>query len=120
MSTAPKPAPCAKEITIHELPTPHVRRGPNASTQSRKAQSKRLLPAVLALALLWVGTFLPACKRRHSIDILSRTEISGSINNAAFKGSVTATINTGRGGRSACVYEQLPPLFTPGTLGTHA
>ena len=79
---------------------------------------KRLIATGLVftgLAMLWV-----ACKRNSKIEIVSRTSVSGSVNNAVFKGTITATINVGRGGHSSCAYEQLPPLFSPATIGTHA
>lgn len=76
----------------------------------------------MAWSLLGMGVVLLACAhntRVRRIDVVSRTVISGSINASAVKGRVSATINTGRGGRSTCEFEQLPPSFTPGTLATH-
>ena len=73
---------------------------------------------MLALSLLGMTAFPSACRRK--IDIVSRTVITGSANGAAFQGNVTATINTGRGGQSTCAFDQLPPSFMPGTIGTHA
>ncbi len=90
----------------------------NTSAGLPKARSNRLLRSGMVLSLLGMGAFLPACHR--NIDIVSRTVTTGSVNGVAFKGSVSATINTGRGGRSTCSFEQLPPHFTPGTIGTHA
>jgi hypothetical protein len=59
-------------------------------------------------------------QQRRSIDIVSRSVITGVVNDAAFKGRVTAIISTGRGGYSVCEFEQLPVQFTPGTIGTHS
>jgi hypothetical protein len=81
---------------------------------------KRLIATGLVFSLLGLATFSVACKRNRKIEIVSRTQVSGSVNNAAFKGTITATINVGRGGHSSCAYEQLPPLFSPATIGTHA
>lgn len=81
---------------------------------------KRLIVTGLILCLLCLGTFWGACKRNRNLEIVSRTAVSGSLNNAAFKGTITATINVGHGGHSSCAYEQLPPTFSPGTIGTHA
>lgn len=87
--------------------------------ESSKSRSKAVLTCILLLsALCAIG--LVACKRQRKIEIISRTVINGSVNNAPFKGSINATINVGRGGHSSCTYDQLPPNFTPGTIGTHA
>ena len=50
-------------------------------------------------------------------DITARTTISGIVNNHAMRGTVLATFNPNRGGRSACEFEQLPPDFTAATFG---
>lgn len=52
-------------------------------------------------------------------SVTVRTTISGIVNGEALKGSVVATLNTGRGGESACRFSKLPSGFTPGTFGTH-
>jgi hypothetical protein len=90
----------------------------NTSTRFSKAQLKCLLLSEMALAIFAAGLFLSAC--HHNINIVSRTVTTGAVNGAAFKGSIIATINVGRGGYSTCTFEQLPPHFTPGTIGTHA
>jgi hypothetical protein len=69
------------------------------------------------LALLGAGAFLLACDRK--IDIVSRTTITGSVNGSPVEGRVSATFNTGRGGRSTCEFDRLPTGFTPGTFSTH-
>jgi hypothetical protein len=55
---------------------------------------------VLGLSLT-AAAFLVACSlnRDHgrSVDILSRTVITGSVNGSPFEGSVSATFNTGAG-----------------------
>jgi len=71
----------------------------------------------MALSLLGAGAFLPSCKR--GAEIASRTSIAGTDNGSAFQGSITATIRRDSGGISSCTFEQLPPRFTPGTIGTH-
>jgi hypothetical protein len=88
---------------------------------SRKGLSLQRWDSVV-LILLGIG--LASCYQNHrannhSIDVVSRTVISGSINNDAVKGRVSATLNTGRGGSSTCEFEQLPASFTPGTFATH-
>jgi hypothetical protein len=88
--------------------------------QSRKATSKPALSCIVALCVLCAGTSLISCRRHRKIEIVSRTVINGVVNNAAFKGTVNATIKVGSGGHSSCTYEQLPPQFNPGTIGTHA
>jgi hypothetical protein len=89
----------------------------NTSTRFSKAQLKCLLLSGMALAIFAAGLFLSAC--HHNINIVSQTVTNGVVNGAAFKGSISATINVGRGGYSTCTFEQLPPRFTPGTLSTH-
>jgi hypothetical protein len=53
-------------------------------------------------------------------DIVSRPRVKGTVNGAAVAGTVSASLNTGRGGTSTCDYAQLPSGFNPGTLNTHA
>jgi hypothetical protein len=55
-----------------------------------------------------------------SIDISLRGRIAGSVNGSVVEGEVTASLNTGRGGRSACQFTRLPPNFTATTFGTYA
>lgn len=59
-------------------------------------------------------------QKQRSVDIVSRSTINGFVNNTAFSGKIIAIISTGRGGYSACAFDQLPPHFTPGTIGTHS
>jgi hypothetical protein len=89
----------------------------NSSSRFSKAPLKCLVSFGLSLAVFAAG-FLLSCHR--NINIVSRTETTGTVNGAAFKNSIVATINVGRGGYSTCTFEQLPPQFTPGTLSTHA
>jgi hypothetical protein len=56
---------------------------------------------------------------RKDIEIVSLTEIVGTVNGAAVEARVSATIDTGRGGTTTCQFAKLPDLFTPGTFGTH-
>ena len=60
-----------------------------------------------------------ALRVRKDVDVVSKTVISGMVNGSAIDGTVNATFNTGRGGRSTCEFVKLPPKFTPGTLSTH-
>ena len=56
---------------------------------------------------------------RKDMDVVSKTVVTGAVNGSAVEGTVNATFNTGRGGRSTCEFVKLPPKFTPGTLSTH-
>ena len=47
------------------------------------------------------------------------TQILGIVNGETLKGRVTAELNTGRGGKSTCVFSKLPTGFSPATFGTH-
>ena len=72
--------------------------------------------------ILLLGT--AACARdglqvRPDADVVSRTRITGSVNQSPVEGTISATFNTGRGGTSTCRFAQLPPRFNPGTFGTH-
>ena len=75
---------------------------------------RQLLSTTATLALFGTAVFLSACHR--NVTVVSRTVTTGTVNAASIKGTVTATINIGRGGHSSCTFEQLPPRFTPGTL----
>jgi hypothetical protein len=57
---------------------------------------------------------------RKDLDISSKTTIRGIVNGSPVEGTVTAAINTGRGGSSACQFSQLPGNFNAATLSTHA
>jgi hypothetical protein len=98
-----------------------VGRPPDASVRPRPTRANRCLYFVLGLSL--TTAFLVACSlnRDHgrSVDILSRTVITGSVNGGPFEGSVSATFNTRRGGSSSCEFAKLPTGFTPGTINTH-
>lgn len=52
----------------------------------------------------------------HNITVHSI--ISGIVNGQALRGSVEATLDPDRGGRSACEFAELPTSFTPATFGT--
>ena len=78
-------------------------------------------PAVALLLLN--GVLLVGCYRYQAdrgVDILSRTTVTGTVNGSPFKGQVSATLNTRRGGSSSCVFDQLPQGFTPASLTTQA
>ncbi len=100
-----------------------VGRPPDASVRPGKAHAKRWLHWALGLSLT-AGGLLVACSlnRDHdrSVDILSRTVITGSVNASPFEGRVSATFNTRRGGTSSCEFDKLPTSFTPATINTHA
>jgi hypothetical protein len=51
------------------------------------------------------------------LNVTARTNISGVVNGHPTKGSVMASFNTGRGGRSACEFTHMPPGLTPATFG---
>jgi len=75
-----------------------------------------------ALSILMFG--LAACATKDvsvqvDRDIVSRTEVTGTVNGGVVAGRVSASFNTARGGRSSCDYQKLPVGFTPGTIGTH-
>lgn len=54
------------------------------------------------------------------IDVVLEGHITGLVNGEMVKGAVTAALNTGRGGRSSCVFSRLPSGFDPATFSTHA
>jgi hypothetical protein len=99
-----------------------VGRPVDASVRLRKPHAKCWLYSVFGLSL--TAAFLVACgvNRDHdrSLDILSRTVITGSVNASPFEGRVSATFNTRRGGSSSCEFDKLPTGFTPATMNTHA
>lgn len=77
---------------------------------------------VLLVLVLGIAT---ACATKDVVrlpdrDIASRMRVKGTVNGIAVAGTVSASINTGRGGSSTCEYSQLPRGFNPGTLNTHA
>jgi hypothetical protein len=72
---------------------------------------------VILLASLW------SCKKgysRRDVDVTSKTKYSGTINGSPISIDVVATINTGRGGRSSCIFTTVPSGFNPAVLGTMA
>jgi hypothetical protein len=78
------------------------------------------------LLLLSIGVVLIAsvlsCNRAYKpkdIEVTSKTRYSGAINGSPVTIDVLATINTGRGGRSACTFTG-PSGFNPAVLGTMA
>ena len=80
--------------------------------------SLRRAPWLVSICL--AACTCPTADPRPSVDIESRTNVTGTINGSAIEGTVTARLNTGRGGASTCRFTKLPPKFTPGTIGTHA
>jgi len=76
--------------------------------------------SVVAIAFCVTG-LVSACRSasRPNVDIVSISSISGAINGMPIEATVSATFNTGRGGRSTCEFSKLPSGFTPGTLSTH-
>lgn len=65
----------------------------------------------------------PTCRESRGptdIEVKAKTTYSGVINGSPIRVDVLATINTGRGGRSACTFVSLPPAFNPAVLGTMA
>lgn len=74
-------------------------------------------PLTASLCTLLAGAFFPACV--PETEILSRTELAGSVNSAPVAGSIAATISVDRGGTSTCEFTSLPRGFNPGTFGTH-
>jgi hypothetical protein len=83
------------------------------------------------LSVLGLGALLFGCAEqdgspslesraaRKDVEILSLTEILGSVNGQDVKASISAVIDTGRGGRSTCTFTALPERFNPGTFSTH-
>jgi hypothetical protein len=66
-----------------------------------------------------VGLFTFRAVCGQDIDVLSLSNISGSVNGSTVEGIIRASINTDRGGNSTCEFSQLPEGFTPGTFSTH-
>lgn len=89
--------------------------------RSLKKQGSIILShrVLLILMLGLAGCVSKSLLVRNNIDVVSRTHITGSVNGSALEGTVSASFNTGRGGQSTCEFPQLPPDFTPGTIGTH-
>jgi hypothetical protein len=105
-----------------------------AVTGSLPALHRNLYRRTARLSLLGAGVLLFGCGpkagtapppdvsepgARQDIEIVSITEITGTVNGAAVEARVSATIDTGRGGITSCQFQKLPDLFTPGTFGTH-
>ncbi len=74
---------------------------------------------VLLLIVAACATMEKGTRAHGDREIVSRTRVTGTVNGSVVAGTVSATFNTGGGGRSSCEYAQLPPNFTPGTIGTH-
>jgi hypothetical protein len=82
----------------------------------------RSLFVILAITVLLASLAL-TCRRQpgpRDISITSKTTYSGIINGSPINVDVLATINTGRGGSSACTFTALPTGFNPAVLGTMA
>lgn len=62
---------------------------------------------------------VPDPGQRRDLEIVSLTEVSGSVNGSAFEGQISATIQTGHGGISSCSFSALPDRVTPGTFAPH-
>lgn len=90
------------------------------STRSVNVRPKRSLRLVGALLLVAAGC-LVACDREASrgVDIVSRTTVTGVVNGSPLSGTISATLNTRRGGSSTCEFDRLPTGFTPATINTH-
>jgi hypothetical protein len=74
----------------------------------------------LSMALL---LSIAACTPKHTqtantTSITSRTAITGSVNREVLEGSISAVIDTDRGGESTCTFLKLPTRFNPATLNT--
>jgi hypothetical protein len=72
---------------------------------------------------LFLASVALTCRRQpgpRDISVTSRTTYSGIINGSPINVDVLATINTGRGGSSACTFTSLPTGFNPAVLGTMA
>jgi len=80
--------------------------------------TKSSFRAAVAASLLGTGGLVVGCARH--LEILSRTEVRGSVNASAVQVRVVSTIAVDRGGHSSCEYLRLPTGFNPGTLGTMA
>lgn len=72
---------------------------------------------VMLLSVLGTAGLLMGCARR--MEILSRTEITGTVNASEVQGRVVSTIYIDRGGQSTCEFTRLPMGFNPATFGTH-
>lgn len=72
----------------------------------------------LAASLLGAGGIVSGCAKHQ--EIVSRTEVGGTVNASAVEVRVVSTIDVNRGGQSSCEYVRLPTGFNPGTLGTMA
>ncbi len=52
-------------------------------------------------------------------EIVSNTDLIGTVNDQAVEGRISAVINPSFGGNSTCEFSALPKGFSPGTFGTH-
>ena len=80
--------------------------------------SSTLLSRHAPLVVL-LGTAACVSSSPKSLEVVSRTNITGTINDSAVEGTVFATIDTGAGGSSSCTFPKLPIEFNPATIGTH-
>lgn len=74
--------------------------------------------AVLVASLIGGGSIVSGCAKH--LEILSRTEIRGTINDSPLQVQVASTIDVDHGGHSSCDYLRTPTGFNPGTLATLA
>lgn len=90
--------------------------------QHLRSFTRRSLFFGVGLMVLFVSLAV-TCRRQPStkdIEVKAKTTYSGVINGNPIRIDVLATINTGRGGSSACTFVTLPPAFNPAVLGTMA
>lgn len=77
---------------------------------------------IFSIGVVLVTTIL-SCDRQskpNDVEVTSRTRYSGAINGSPISIDVLATINTGRGGRSTCTFNELPSGLNPAVFGTMA
>jgi hypothetical protein len=97
--------------------------------RERRPFFNRLRPFTVGAALLAV---LASCAEEpypeppqpepppaRDLDIVSNSSITGMVNGEAVEATISASFNTGRGGRSTCTFSKLPQGFSPATFGTH-
>jgi hypothetical protein len=86
------------------------------------SSTKRSLSLGVGLLLLF-ASLAATCRQKgdtRDIEVTAKTTYSGIINGSPIRVDVLATINTGRGGSSACTFINLPTGLTPASLGTMA
>lgn len=77
----------------------------------------RVILVVLLVSI--IGCAREEVQVRPDMDVVSRSLITGSVNQSPVEGTIVSTIHTGQGGTSTCSFTQLPATFNPGTFGTH-